>query len=215
VTEPTLYPPNHQIPRLRYHPGSRPVLEAIAKSIAGSSGSQCDFAPQAMSWVRDNIVHPHLVPERIAPDRGLSEEQLIASKRGWCNEQARVFIALCEIREIPARLCFVYHANLVCGHTASEVCLDGRWCFFDPTFNVCVQLPDGRYAEARELSRTHRSLAHRAYQPALEDYFRLAQPHVESCPGWCRADRPKVDAGGDLLAHLGICEYVINGVSIA
>lgn len=208
-TEAELYEGDYSARAIRYRKGSRPVLEEIAATFP--QGNPRAYALAALEWVRDTLIHPHLV-EPTPPNRALSEEALIESRRGWCNEQARVFIALCEVREIPARLCFVNHANTVCGHTAAEVFLDGRWAFFDATFNLVVELPDGRLAEARELTGKHRDLAHKAYKPALEDYFAKSQPYVKDLPSWGVADRPDPERGGDLLDTIGICNYLIDGV---
>lgn len=195
--------------KIRYRRGSRPRLEAIvARFDAPTPLGRVD---QAIEYVNRTVVHPHML-RPLEPDRGMTEEQLIDSGIGWCNEQSRVFIALCEVMEIPARICFVFHDNLRCGHTATEVFLDGRWAFVDVTFDIHVRKPDGTLAEGRELSGPLRPLAHAAYRPSLERYYAKVQAYVETCPGWRTADRPTAEAGGDLLGHLGICNYVIDGV---
>ncbi|WP_194927007.1 transglutaminase-like domain-containing protein [Catenulispora pinisilvae] len=210
-TDGALYPPHPQRQTLKYEPDSRPVLEAIAARLGG--GTARERAQAAMRWVNVHVVHPHHVDERVPPDRALSEEDIVASGAGWCNEQARVLISLCEVGGIAGRLCFVYHDNLRCGHTAVELDLDGRWAFFDPTFDVSVELPDGRLAEARELSGASRALAHQAYREPLAEYYEHCRPWVEDEPGWGFADRPSVEAGGDLLAYLGFTHYLIDGVT--
>ena len=100
-TEPVLYGPDFSPTRLRYRPGSRPVLERIAAELRGDT--PIDTARAVMAWTISNVVHPHLVGP-LAPDRAMTEEELIESGLGWCNEQTRVFIALCEVLEVPARL---------------------------------------------------------------------------------------------------------------
>lgn len=208
-TEPILYGPGFSPTALRYRAGSRPQLERIVKPFAGLPPRQRVEA--ALRWVPQHVRHPHLVGN-VRPDRGLAEEQLVGSGVGWCNEQVRVFIALCEVTEVPARICFVYHSNTLCSHTASEAHLDGRWAFFDVTFGVHVDLADGTLARAVDLSGPYRELAHQAYRPSLEDYLGRVLPFVEDCPGWRSADRVDVEAGGDLLDTIGICNYVIEGV---
>src|SRR5207249_414767 len=103
----------------------------------------------------------------------------------WCYEQCRVFIALCELMEIPARLCFLFHANGKTAHTATEVCTDGKWRFYDVQYRVRVKLPDGSIADARTLSRKRQ----------------LARPAYQGTKG-----------SADLLASIGICNYLIEGV---
>ena len=193
---------------IQYSQNSRPELEQIVAQLPNES--QRDRAIAAMNWVCQNVQHPHTYGP-IAPNRALSEEQLIKSQLGWCNEQARVFVALCEVMEIPARLCFLFHSNLVCGHTTAEVFLENRWAFFDSTFNLTVELPDGGLAEARKLSGPLRELAHRAYHRPLVEYYARTHPFVQNEPGWNPRERPHVYRGGDLLAYIGICNYMIDG----
>ncbi len=210
-TEPVLYGPDFSPTRLRYRPGSRPALERIAAELRGDT--PIDTARAVMAWTISNVVHPHLVGP-LAPDRGMSEEELIESRVGWCNEQTRVFIALCEVLEVPARLFFVFHANLRSGHTTAEVYADGRWVWFDVTFDMTITLPDGRPAEGRDVSGEYRSLAHDAYREKLITHYKCIKPFVEDFPGWRKADRPDPECGGDLLAYIGICNYVIEGVDV-
>jgi len=211
-TEATLYGTGFSPRRIRYRAGTRPLLEPIAARLAGASPRES--AQAVMAWTAHNVVHPH-VTGPLAPDRALSEEELIESGLGWCNEQARVFIALCEVMEVPARVCFLFHANLRSGHTTAEALVDGRWAWFDVTFNLCVELADGRLAEARELSGPYRHLAHEAYRQPLRGHYKRILPFVETMPGWRAADRPDAERGGDLLAYIGICNYLIEGVEAA
>jgi len=76
--------------------------------------------------------------------------------------------------------------------------------------NVAVALPDGRLAEARELSGEYRDLAHSAYRPSLERSYRNVRPFVEATP-WNTTTRPDVWRGGDLMDTIGICNYIIDG----
>jgi transglutaminase-like putative cysteine protease len=195
--------------RIRYRLGSRPKLEPVVATFRGATPKARML--QAMHWVSEHVVHPHFIGP-LPADRNFSEEQLIESRCGWCNEQVRVFIALCEVMELPARLCFLWHENGKTGHTASEVFIDGRWAFVDVTFAVTVERPDRRLAEARELSREHRQAAHDAYALALPQYYARTKRYVTTVPGWNPDDRPKLDRGGDLLGYIGIVNYLIDGV---
>jgi hypothetical protein len=209
-TSPLLYDdPGFSPRRIRYRQGSRPELERLAAGITGHTPTQRVI--NLMNYAAKTVDHPHYHGP-LVPDRGMSEEALLASGVGYCNEQSRVFLALCQVLEIPSRLCFLYHANTICGHVATEVWLEGRWAFFDVSFMVHARLPDGRLAEGRELSGPYRALAHAAYRPALQEYERRLQPFVENCQGWRKADRPTVAAGGDLLATIAIGNYLTTGV---
>jgi transglutaminase-like putative cysteine protease len=210
-TEPILYGPNFSPTRIRYISGSRPKLEEIAAGLRRDTPRES--AEAALSWVIDNIRHPFLsVPT--PKNRAITEEEIIESGLGYCNEQTRVFIALCEVMGIPGRLCFLSHKNGKCGHATAEIYLDGKWAFFDITFGVNVELPDGKLGSAWELSRTYRDLASKAYRPELERCEPLYIPSIESEPGWRTGERVTPDAGGDLMHTIGICNYIIDGVEV-
>jgi len=187
--------------RIRYRRGSRPALESIASKFAGDAAER---VLAAMRWTAKNVVHPHFLGP-LPADRALSEEGIIDSKCGWCNEQCRVFIGLCEVMNIPARLAFLFHKNSRTAHTASEVYIDGKWAFHDVTYKLRVSLPDGTFAEARELQGRYRQLAHEAYCQPMLDYYALGKsPPSDSVPD------PRT--GGDFLESVGICNYLIEGV---
>lgn len=210
-TQPILYGPDFSPTRIRYIPGSRPVLEKIAAGLAGSTPRQ--RADAAMYWVIENVKHPYLAGFT-AKNRAMTEEDLIASGFGWCNEQSRVLIALNEVMGTPGRLSFLSHQNGRCGHCTLELFLDGKWAWYDPTFAVRVELPDGSLGTSAELSGPYRALAHAVYQPILAECFPKLLPYVEEEAGWKTADRMKIDAGGDLLHTIGICNYVIDGCEV-
>jgi transglutaminase-like putative cysteine protease len=210
-TEPILYGPDFSPTKIKYIAGSRPKLEVIAARLASASPRNTTEA--ILHWVIENVQHPYLsVPT--AKDRAMTEEEIIDSGVGYCNEQTRVFIALCEVAGIPGRLCFLSHKNGKCGHVTAEIYLDGKWAWFDVTFGVRVELPDGKLATAWELSTDHRDLASHAYRPELERCEGLYIPEIETEPGWRTGDRVAPDDGGDLIHTIGICNYVIDGVEV-
>jgi transglutaminase-like putative cysteine protease len=206
---PVLYGPEYSPTRIRYIPGSRPVLEKIAGELEGNTPRE--RADAAMRWVMVNVPHPYLYGF-VAKNRAMTEEDIIASGIGWCMEQARVFIALCEVMGMPGRMCFLTHQNGRCGHATAEAYVDGKWAWFDPTFGVRVELPDGSLGTSAELSGYYRPLAHAAYRPVLAECFPRLLPYVEKEAGWNSAERMTVEAGGDLLHTIGICNYLIDGV---
>ncbi len=208
-TAPVLYGPEFSPRAIAYRAGSRPLLEAVPAGLPCRTSR--DSVDSIHTWVREHVRHPHLAGF-VAPDRALSEEGLIDSGVGWCNEQARVFIALCGVAGIPARLCFLFHSNERCGHTATEVWLEGKWAFCDVTFGVLVMLPTGEPASGLDLQGHYRALAHEAYRAPLTDYLAHVRPEFDHVPGWGLADRPEPNLGGELLHAIGICNYVPEGV---
>lgn len=208
-TAPILYGPDFSPTCLRYRSGARPQLEQIAATLAGETPRARVAA--ALEWVIAHVLHPYFAGNT-AKNRAISEEAIIASGRGWCNEQARTLIALCEVMEIPGRMCFLSHENGLCGHATTEIYVDGKWAWHDPTFGVRVELPDGSPGTAAELSGPYRSLAHQVFRPVLEACEPNYLPYVEGETGWRKSERLTPDAGGDLLHTIGICNYLIDGV---
>ncbi|HRJ72640.1 MAG TPA: transglutaminase domain-containing protein [Terrimicrobiaceae bacterium] len=194
--------------RIQYREGSRPRLERAAPGVPSHPGPETACA--VMHWVHHHVRHAWTSEAEVSTTRGLTEEQILSSGIGWCNEQARVFIALCGIRGIAARLCFVFHASLPLGHAAAEAFVDGRWGFFDPTFDLHVALPGNRIAEARELGGPLRPLAHGAYRSAYDRFL----PEIANSwrPHFLRTHDADPARPGDLLAFQGITNYVIDGV---
>lgn len=207
-----LYGPRFSPRAIAYRAGSRPVLEAVTAALPRTTPR--DTVEATCTWVREHVRHPHLAGF-VAPDRALSEEELLSSGVGWCNEQARVFIALCGVAGIPARLCFLFHSNRRCGHTATEVWLEGKWAFCDVTFGVLMLLPTGEPASALDLQGDYRDLAHEAYRGPLTDYLAHVLPEFDRVAGWGLADRPEAHLGGELLHAIGICNYLPEGVQSA
>jgi hypothetical protein len=196
ATEPILYCADFSPRRLRYIAGSRPRLQAIADHLHHDPH-------RALQWVREHVQHPNFLGKPCPPDRGMSEEQLIDAGIGWCNEQSRVFIALCEVMEMPARLVFLFHGNGKTSHTATEVLRNGKWAMFDVTYGVRVALADKTFAEARELRGRFRDIAHDPYEAPLREYYRGKTPPFD------------LSRGGDLFEAIGICNYIIDGVEVA
>jgi transglutaminase-like putative cysteine protease len=192
ATEPILYGPDFSPRRIRYRRGSRPRLEMIAADLTHDPA-------KALAWVRDHVRHPHLAGD-VPPNRAMTEEQLIDSGRGWCNEQCRVFIALCEVMEAPARLCFLFHADGRTGHTATEIWHAGKWAMHDVTHGVTVSLAGRKLAEGRDLQGAHRRLADGYYRASLTEYYRDRTAPFD------------LSRGGDLFHGIGICNYLIDGV---
>jgi transglutaminase-like putative cysteine protease len=163
-------------------------------------------AGRALAWVQQNVPHRNLSID-VPGDRGLTEEQLIESRVGWCNEQARICVALCEVLEIPGRMCFLFHENGCNGHACCELLVEGKWVFHDATFNIRVSLPDGSLATAAELSGPYRHLLKAHYEPAAEWFESNAKPFATTGP------RQTV-VGAGLFHMIGVSNYVCDGVDV-
>ena len=141
----------------------------------------------------------------------MTEEQLIESGRGYCNEQARVFIALCTWRShgnSPARLCFLLATrNGKVGHTATRRSFStANGSFHDVTLSeVRVRYARSIVCRRRELQEkviVISSAADSAYRDPLTRWFatKANHEHLDS------------HRAGDLFASIAICNYLIDGI---
>jgi len=90
--------------------------------------------------------HPGIPPlgRPVPPDRNLDDEALLESGSGWCNEQARVFIRLCQVMGIPARMIHLFGQN----HTIAEFYAEDRWIMADTSYFFAVPGKDGTWLSA-------------------------------------------------------------------
>jgi len=139
---------------VKYYKGSRPDLERILENIHIenlNSGKEKIMA--IMKWVAMNIKHARYAGSETPGNRALSEEELISSGWGWCNEKARIFVSMAQIAGFPARMCSLFHLDKTHGHMTSEVYVDSKWAFTDPTSATVIVSPaTGDWADARALS---------------------------------------------------------------
>ncbi|MFA6714509.1 MAG: transglutaminase-like domain-containing protein [Victivallaceae bacterium] len=122
--------------QVKYYKGSRPLLEKIIDNLhLGNIKSDKEKVIIILQWVAFNIRHAFYVKhEHETPgNRGFSEEELIMSGWGWCNEKARIFVSLAQIAGFPARMCGIFHSDKIHAHMAAEVYVDNKWSFCDPT----------------------------------------------------------------------------------
>lgn len=131
-------------PRVFYKPGSRPYLEKILAEQAGAGTSGMDKLRACVALVAARLPHYILLGYNGAPDRALTEEDLLRSGHGWCNEQARVLAALTQIAGLPSRLVFAQSRDGKAAHVVTEVYLDGKWVLVDQTEGLVFTRQDGR-----------------------------------------------------------------------
>jgi len=135
-----------------YQKGSLPAFEKAALEVTRHDQSDIEKAIAFLHRGASCMKHPDAAPcgEWVEPDRNLDDEALLASGCGWCNEQARVFVRLCQVCNIPARLIHLFYSDEKSGHTVAEFYADGHWCMADATW-LCV-FPDetGRLLSAAE-----------------------------------------------------------------
>ncbi len=132
--------------KVSYRRGSRPQLEKIVENITGSLSSDQDKALALMRFCRD-LKKKEAIPVGPGYIYGGTEEYLIEHGTDLCEVLGRLFVGLCEIAGIPARI--VMHD--IGGHITAEAYLDGHWGYIDPKLGLYFQKPDGTLASVWDL----------------------------------------------------------------
>jgi hypothetical protein len=128
---------------VNYIKGTLPSYEKLAaKFTAGLATDREKAVALLTKAMPGKVMHPTDPPlglKDLPPDRGLDDEDLLESGYGWCNEQARVFVRLCQVSGIPARMVFLQFGNGnggvgTNGHVIAEFYADGGWCMADASW---------------------------------------------------------------------------------
>ena len=144
-TEEFLY--QQYIPVPRYQAGSRPELEKITAAAVKNCRTTQEKVLALMRYCRDLKKRAKVSAGGKGWKYGGTEEELIAKGEDLCETLGRLFVALCEIEGIPARI--VMHN--IGGHITAEAYIDGEWGYLDPRFGIYFLKPDGKLASLREL----------------------------------------------------------------
>jgi len=125
-----------------YVPGSRPALEAAANEAVGSAQGGEQAVRALTAWVARRVRWAGFfrrdTGRRLPADRAATEEQILVSGYGWCNEQARLFCALTQVLGWPSRLVFASNPESGYGHVIAEVLLQEEgWLAADPSLGFC------------------------------------------------------------------------------
>jgi hypothetical protein len=131
-------------PRVFYKPGSRPYLENLVREHVKADAPAMEQLRACVALVTTRMPHYILLGYNGAPDRALTEEGLLQAGHGWCNEQARVLVALTQIAGLPSRLVFAQSRDGKAAHVVTEVYLEGKWVLVDQTEGLVFTRKDGR-----------------------------------------------------------------------
>ncbi len=132
--------------KLRYARGSRPMLEKVVKAVTRPGMSDRARAIALMRRVRDNRDHGLRTPSLFY---GGDEEDLLRRGALMCNEVSRLYVCLCQIAGVPARLVGAH----ISGHMMAEVHTGGKWGWVDPMKGMFPLNRAGEPASTWELSR--------------------------------------------------------------
>jgi hypothetical protein len=131
--------------KLRYKPGSRLFLEKVLASVVRPKMSEKEKFLAILRRCRDNR-------DAASPKIqffGGTEEDLIKRGAIMCNEISRVFVVLCQMAGLPARLVAAH----ITGHMMAEVFVDGAWAWCDAMKGMFMYRDDGRLASMWDLMR--------------------------------------------------------------
>lgn len=137
---------HHYTPlNVNYRPGLLPRHEALAHEVTVDCTTQTECVQALLTCGVTHVKHPYMPPcgASVESDRNLDDESLLASGLGWCNEQARVFVRLCQVSNIPARLIQLFYADRKTGHCVAECYADGHWIMADASWFCLFPGPDG------------------------------------------------------------------------
>jgi hypothetical protein len=130
--------------KVDYRPGTLPVYEKLAAKHTLGLQTDTEKAVALLKAMPHFFRHPTMPPcgPAVKADRNLDDADgaLLATGSGWCNEQARVFIRLCQVAGIPARLIHLFGQN----HTVAEFHADGRWIMADASNFFVAPGSDGK-----------------------------------------------------------------------
>ncbi|MCX7012524.1 MAG: hypothetical protein NTW86_08180 [Candidatus Sumerlaeota bacterium] len=139
--------------QVKYRKGSSPLVEKVAEEYARGCKTDTDKAVSILTKAfPDKLRHPTAPPTgpNVKPNRNLSDDELLASGCAWCNEQARVFCAMCHALGIPARIIHLFYTDGKTGHTIAEFYADGRWAMADASYDLVFPGADGKLMSAAQ-----------------------------------------------------------------
>jgi hypothetical protein len=128
-----------------YRPGTFPELESIAAAAADPYDTVEGKVESLLGGPGRSLKHPHIPPlgPSIPGSRNMDEEEILRSGVAWCNEQARVFVRLCQTQNIPARIIHLFYSQVPSGHTVAEFFTDGGWCLVDASYFIIFRDENG------------------------------------------------------------------------
>lgn len=132
-----------------YRIGTLPAYEElIARYTAGCRTPREKMMALLTRAMPEVFRHPVMPPcgPSVRTDRNLDDEALLASRCGWCNEQARVFVRFGQILGMPGRLVHLFGQN----HTVAEIYVDGGWAMVDASNFFVAAGKDGRLLSAAQ-----------------------------------------------------------------
>ena len=196
--------------KVNYRPGLLPGYEKVAARYTLPGQSDREKAVALLTRAMPAVFrHPTIPPlgKPVRADRNLADEELLATGCGFCNEQARVYVRLCQVVGIPARMVFLFYADNRTGHVVAEFYADGQWSMADNSWYCVFRAPGGKLLSAAELHRTASSpeIADRVYQARFAEILKLGDADFGSEPA--NARKLLAQRTSDGLSIFGVLNY--------
>lgn len=141
--------------KVNYQKGDRPALECLVEKITKDRKTEREKVVAIAEWIHHELYVKAPAYWSLEKDSvyyyGGSEEEIIRRRSLVCNEISRVFVAMCQVLGVPARMVYVMHV-------VAEAYIDGRWSLLDFNANLRFHLPDGSIANAWEIVQNDRKL---------------------------------------------------------
>lgn len=148
--------------RVKYEPGSRPVLESIVDheiTLAGwkKKPTSRQIAERLAEWTYWEVYRRGEINRlgkwaQCVIDGGTEEDILVFDGRTDSYCCSRVLALLLQVKKIPARLGFLFGKKDFDGRVGVEVYLAGSWGFFDVNANVHCLTREGKIASLWEIA---------------------------------------------------------------
>ena len=174
-----------------YMPGTLPGYERIADKYTEADMSDTEKAltllKEALPAEFRHVGTPPYLGRTKRADRALLDEELLASGGGWCNEQARVFIRLCQVLGIQGRMIHLGGQS----HTTAEFYADGQWVLVDVSFYFASRDKEGNLlsaARSHDLGDGQRGWA-LSRQRGVEKTLRMSADEVNADPEQWKRNR--------------------------
>jgi hypothetical protein len=144
-----------------YHERTLPQYETVVDANVSESQSRRERATTLLTEVLpDLMAHPGIPPvgRPVPNDRALDDRQLLATGCGYCNEQARLFVRLCQVAGVPARIVFLFYLDETSettagGHVVTEFATRDGWAMADTSYFVVFPDDEGALLNAADCHR--------------------------------------------------------------
>lgn len=129
------------------HTYERMMFQAVADHVAGGTDNPQQAAVQLLEYVHTRMLQP-------PGDREISGWDpltLLVYGRGWCDQQATLYIQLLRTQSIQGRLVYLRDGSGASPHSVAEVYLNDAWRVVDPLLGIPLKNSEGELATRQDI----------------------------------------------------------------